>query len=156
MRCRIRVKAHLLDCPAMTQRAITLQLLIGLISIWKYKELCIRCLGIHLLREAGGRLHLLETPDSCAPLIVEIVSEIIGHAVPVDEIAVRRDRGEVNPITRDAPAQRVATPMHFATEATFPVPTTPVVALSLAAAMGTCAVTGAAIAVSRTMSDDEP
>jgi hypothetical protein len=156
MRCRIRVKAHLLGCPAMTKRAIELQLLIGLISIWKYEELCIRCLGIHLLREAGGRLHLLETLGSCAPLIVEIVSEIVGHAAPVDEFAVRWDRGEVNPITRDAPAQRVATAMHSATEATFPVPSTPVVAWSLAAAMGTCAVTGAAIAISRTMRDGEP
>jgi hypothetical protein len=66
-------------------------------------------LGIDLLREAGGRLHLLVTSGGCAPFIVEIVSVVIGRAVPIDEFAVRRDRGEVNPMTRDAPAPELAT-----------------------------------------------
>jgi hypothetical protein len=156
MRCRrSRVKAGLLDCPAVTYRAITLQLIISLIPIGKYEELCIRYLGIDLLREAGGRLHLLVTTGSCAPFIVEIVSVVIGRAVSVNEFAVRRDRGEVNPMTRNAPAPEFATAIPATTGATLPVPTTSVMTVSLAAGMGTCAMTGAAIAVTRTMSDGE-
>jgi hypothetical protein len=126
-----------------------------LIPIGKYEELCIRCLGIELLGEAGGRLHLLVTSGSCAPFIVEIVSVVIGRAVPVDELAVRRDRGEVNPTTRDAPATEIATPIPATTGATLLVPTASVVAVSLAAVMGTCATTGAAIAVTCTIGDGE-
>lgn len=55
-------------------------------------------------------------------------------------------------MTRDAPASETATATPVAGGATLPVPTTPVVAVPLAAVMGTCAMTGAAIAVTRTMS----
>jgi hypothetical protein len=84
MRCRIRVEPGLLDCPALTHCPVLLQLLVGLIPIWKYEELCIRRFGIDLFRETGGRLHLLVTSDSSVPFIVEIVGVVIGRAVPVD------------------------------------------------------------------------
>lgn len=154
MQCRrIRVEADLLNCPAVTRRAITLELLISLIPIGKYEEFCIRCLAIHLLLEAGGRLHLLVTPGGSAPLIVDIVSVVIGRPVPVDEFAVRRDGGEVKSMTWDAPAPKIAAAIPDTTGAALSVPTTSVMAVSIAAVVGTCAMTGVAIAVTRTMSD---
>lgn len=85
MRCRrIRIESGLLDRPAVTRCLILLQLLVGLIPIWKYEQLCIRRFGIDLFRETGGRLHLLVTAGRSAPFIVEIVGVVIGRAVPVD------------------------------------------------------------------------
>jgi hypothetical protein len=156
MRCRdIRVEADLLDCPTVTRRAITLQLLTSLVPVGKYEELCIRCLGIDLLFEAGGRLNLLVTPISSAPYIVEIVSVVICCAVPVDEFAVRRDSGEVHAMTGEDPAPKIAAAMPSAPEAMLPVPTTSV-AVSLAAVVEAGAMTGAAIAVTRSVSHGEP
>lgn len=52
-------------------------------------------------------------------------------------------------MTRDAPAPKTATAIPAAGGATFPVPSTSV-AVSPAAVMEACAMTGAAIAVTRT------
>ena len=56
---------------------------------------------------------------------------------------------------RNAPATEIATAIPATTGATLLVPTASVVAVSLAVVMGTCATTGAAIAVTRTIGDGE-
>lgn len=60
-------------------------------------------------------------------------------------------------MTRDAPALMVAATISATTRATLPVPTTSVMTVSVtaAAAMKTRAVTGAAMAAIRSMSDGE-
>jgi hypothetical protein len=69
--------------------AITLQLLVCLVRIGKHEQLCSdRCLGVYPIGEAGGWVHLLVSPGGTAPFIVDIVSIVVGHAVPVDEFAV--------------------------------------------------------------------
>jgi hypothetical protein len=138
----------LLVCPPVTLLAITLQLLVGLIPIGKYEEFCPeRCLGVDLLSQPGGWLHLLVGFGATAPLIVDVVSIVIGHAVPVDEFAIRRDGYEVRPMTWDTPAPVFAAAICAATRATLPVPATSVMAVSMTDAMA-----GAAITAARPMS----
>lgn len=138
----------MLVCPPVTLLAIALQLLESLIPIGKYEKFCPeRCLGIYPLSQAGGWLHLLVGSDATAPFIVDVVSIVIGHAVPVDEFAIRRDGYKVRPMTWDAPSPVFAAAMSAATRATLPVPTTSVMAVSM-----TYAMTGAVIAAIRPMS----
>ena len=146
-RRRFWIEAGLLDCPAVTRLAITLQLLATLILILKHEKLCHdRCLSSDLLGEAGGWLHLLVRSGASVPFIVEIVGIVIGHTFPVDEFAVRRDGCEEIPMTRDAPAPGVAAAILTATSTTLNPP---------AASVMTVSMTGAAIAAIRTMSDGE-
>jgi hypothetical protein len=114
-------------------------------------------LGIDLLSEAGGWVHLLVSSSGTVPLIIDIVSIVIGHAFPVDESAIRWDGCEVKPMTWDAPAPVAAAAIPATTRATISVPTTSVMTMSMtaAAAMETRAMTGAAIAAIRSMSDGE-
>jgi hypothetical protein len=114
-------------------------------------------LGIDLLSKAGGWVHLLVSSDGTVPFIVDIVSIVIGHALPVDEFAVRWDGCEVKPMTWDAPPPMAAAAIPATTRATIPVPTTSVMTVSMtaAAAMETGAMTGAAMAAIRSMSDGE-
>jgi hypothetical protein len=130
-------------------------LLVRLIPIGKHEELR-RGLSIDLLGEAGRRLHLLIGSGGTVPLIVETVSVVIGHAFPVDELAVRWDGREIKPITWDDPASMLAA-IRAATRTMLTVPTTSVMTVSMiaAAAMKTYAVTGVAIAAIRTMCDGE-
>ena len=149
----------MLHGPAVTRLAITLQLLVSLIPIGEHEQLCYgRCLRVDMLSEAGRRLHLLVSSDATAPFIVDIVSIVIGRAVPVEESAVRWDGCEVKPMTWEAPAPMdVAAAIPATTRATLPAPITPAIAVPMtdAAVMKTHAVTGAAIAAIRTMSDGE-
>jgi hypothetical protein len=124
-------------------------LLDSLIPIGKYEEFCPeRCLGIDLLSQAGGWLHLLIGSGATAPFVVDVVSIVIGHAVPVDEFAVRGDGYKVRPMTWHAPSPMFASAISATTRATLPVPTTSVMAVSM-----TYAMTGAVIAATRPMSD---
>jgi hypothetical protein len=143
------IESRLLVCPPVTLLAITLQLLDSLIPIGKYEEFCPeRRLGIDPLSQAGGWLHLLVGSGVTAPFIVDVVSIVIGHAVPVDEFAVRGYGYKVRPMTGDAPAPMFAAAISATTRATLPVPTTSVMAVSM-----TYAMTGAVIAATRPMSD---
>jgi hypothetical protein len=145
------VESHLLVCPPVTLLAITLQLLDSLIPIGKYEEFCPeRCLGIDLLSQAGGWLHLLIGSRATAPFVVDVVSIVIGHAVPIDEFAVRGDGYKVRPTTWDAPSPMFAAAIYATTRATLPVPTTSVMAVSVSMPY---AMTGAVIAAARPMSD---
>lgn len=83
-----------------------------------------------------------------APFVVDVVSIVIGHAVPIDEFAVRGDGYKVRPMTWDAPSPMFAAAISATTRATLPVPTTSVMAVSM-----TYAMTGAVIAATRPMSD---
>jgi hypothetical protein len=113
-------------------------------------------LGIDLLSEAGGWLHLLVSSRGTVPLVVDIVSIVIGNAFPVDESAVRWDGCEEKSMTWDAPAPVVAAAIPATIRATIPVPTTSVMTVPVtAAAMETRAMTGAAIAAIRSMSDGQ-
>ena len=141
----------MLVCPLVTFPAITLQLLDGLIPIGKYEEFCPeRRLGIDLLSQAGGWLHLLVGSDATAPFIVDVVRIVIGHAIPVDEFAVRGDGCKVRPMTWEAPAPMFAVAISAATRAMLPVPATSVMAVSV-----TYAMTGAVGAATRPMSGDK-
>ena len=149
----------MLHSRAVTRLAITLQLLVSLIPIGEHEQLCDgRCLRVDLLCEAGGRLHLLVSSDATAPFIVDIVSIVIERAVPVEESAVRWDGCEIKPMTWEAPAPMdVAAAIPATARATRPAPITSAVAVPMtdAAAVKTRAMTAAAIAAIRTMSDGE-
>lgn len=157
-RRRFWIEADLLDCPAVTRLAITLQLLVTLIPIRKHEWLCHdRCLSGDLLSEAGGWLHLLVRSGASVPFIVEIVGIVIGHTFPVDDFAVRREGCEEIPMTRDAPAPGVAAAIPTTTRITLTLPAASAmtVSMTVAAALKSHAMTGAAIAAIRPMSDGE-
>jgi len=143
------VESRLLVCPPVTFLAITFQLLDSLIPIGKYEEFCPeRCLGVDLLSQAGGWLHLLVGSHATAPFIVDVVGIVIGRAVPVDEFAVRGDGYKVRPMTWDAPSSMFAAAISDTARATIPVPTASVMAVSM-----TYAVTGAVVAAARPVRD---
>ena len=90
---------------------------------------------------------MLVGSGATAPFVVDVVSIVIGHAVPIDEFAVRGDGCKVRPMTWEAPAPMFAVAISAAMRAMLPVPTTSVMAVSM-----TYAMTGAVIAATRPMS----
>src|ERR1700690_1818693 len=105
IRCNGRVERGLVGGPPVTLLAITLQLLDRLSSVGKDEELCqAGCLAIEALSQAGGGLHLLEGPGATVPFIVDVVSIVIGDALPVDTFAVRGDGYAGVPITWNDPS----------------------------------------------------
>jgi hypothetical protein len=109
-------------------------------------------LGVDLFSQADGWLHLLVSSGGTAPLIVDIIGIVIGHALPIDESAVRWNGCEEEPMTPDAPGPIVTAAIPGTSRPTPSLPAASVMAVSMTAAVKTHGVAGAVIAAIRTMS----
>jgi hypothetical protein len=148
------IQPCLSDRPLVAFCSITVYLLIRLAAFWIYEKLSYDgLLSRDLVGQASGRADSLVRTGGPIPFIVRVVGVVVGHPLPVVEVAIPRQDREIESVSQCAPATPIPTVavvsagmapstrlIAGATKTTAMEPTAP----AEAAAVGTTTVTAAA------------